>query len=459
MADQKGKLWAGTNRGLSCIDLDSLYTSGKCIIRFVDEEDGYTGQSSKKAVIDAGGNLWIAADDQLIRFDTKIFLTNQVQSGKIILKSIDINHIPVDSILKKHLDPWTSLPLDKTKLKHSENNLIFYYDILNYNNPEKDRFRYILRGYDKNWSNWGEGRKAVYTNLAPGKYSFCVESYNLRTFGQAERLIFEFTILHPWWGLWYLQVVAVSLLLTVVVLITRQYTETIRNKKQKKLEIEKTIVELEMQALQAQMNPHFIFNCVNGIQYYVLANKMDEVLVYLSYFSKVLRESLANATLRVVPLEQEIDFLHSYLKLEQMRFPDKFAYDIRCFDSGEYGNVLIPPMLVQPFAENAIRHGFMHLKKKGSMTIVFEKAGIDLIKCSITDNGIGRDKARLKETSIKNDDRPHSGVITETRIRLFNRLDSPDKYKIVYTDLTKNGMPCGLKVEIYLPMEKGLIAD
>ncbi|MDP3642008.1 MAG: histidine kinase [Bacteroidota bacterium] len=203
------------------------------------------------------------------------------------------------------------------------------------------------------------------------------------------------------------------------------------------------------------MNPYFIFNCVNGIQYYVLANKTDEVLVYLSYFSKVVRESLANATLRLIPLEQEIDFLHSYLKQEQMRFPDKFDYDIRSFKGEEIGFVQLPPMLVQPFAENAIRHGFMNLKKKGRLSLFFEKAGEDVLKCTIADNGIGRNKARLQKGQPQDDDRPHSGTITETRIRLFNTTSSPDKYKIVYTDLSKNGKPCGLQVELYLPMEIG----
>ena len=235
------------------------------------------------------------------------FLSYQSNTGKVVLKSLEVKNEPVDSTFKSSFDPRTLLPIKKMNFKHSENDLVVYFDILNYTNPAKDRFRYMLKGYDKDWNPWSEGRRAVYTNLPPGDYTLCVESYNLRTLTQAGPLNLEFTILRPWWRIWYLNVLALLILLTMAVLITRKYTEAARNKQQKKSEIEKKIVELEMQALQAQMNPHFIFNCMNGIQYFVLANKMDEVLAYLSDFSKVVSRSLESATLRMIPLEQEIE--------------------------------------------------------------------------------------------------------------------------------------------------------
>ena len=453
LADQNGKLWAGTNKGLNCIDLDQLYRTGKYVIRFMDEEDGYTGQSSKKGVIDQEGNLWIAANDQLIRLNTKNFHSSDSNTVKIIIKSLEINGMPANDILKTELDPWTSLPSGHFNLKYSENDLAFFYDILNYNNPGKERFRYILKGYDETWSHWGTSRKAVYTNLPSGEYTFCVEACNLRSLGHIEPLEVKFTILHPWWGLWYVQILAILLVVALAGLIIRKYIQIDRNREHRKSEIEKKIVQLEMQALQAQMNPHFIFNCVNGIQYYVLANKMDAVLSYLSDFSKVVRESLGNATLRVILLEQEISFLNSYLRLEQMRFPDKFDFVISSNLIEIGGTLLIPPMLVQPFAENAVRHGFGQIERKGYLSIIFETEGEDIVKCTISDNGIGREKARLSNGFSPINDRPHSTLITGTRMRLFNPPGSSVRYKIEYTDLFENGKPIGLKVELYMPME------
>ena len=171
-------------------------------------------------------------------------------------------------------------------------------------------------------------------------------------------------------------------------------------------------------------------------------------------FSKVVGESLANATVRVVPLSQEMAFLNSYLRLEQMRFPEKFRYEIKTSREINPELIRIPPMLVQPFAENSIRHGFRGKETGGFLVIGFEEAGRDRLKCTISDNGTGRDKSGKYTSGQKENDRLHSAAITETRIRLFNTPEEPDKYHIVYTDLFDDGSPCGLKVELYIPVEK-----
>ncbi|MEI7525662.1 MAG: two-component regulator propeller domain-containing protein [Mariniphaga sp.] len=455
LADQNGKLWAGTNMGLNVIDLNELYRSREYRIRFLDEEGGYSGQSSKSAVMDTSGRLWIGAIDGVIMLNTKEFNSSVAHNGTIILKSLEINNTPAVDILDEELDKWRSVPLGKFSLKYSENDLVLNFDILNYSNPGKERFRYMLTGYDQEWSQWSERRRAVYTNLPPGNYTLRVESNNLQTSSKANPLKVEFTILYPWWGLWYLQLLALLLLTVSIAIIIRNYIAAERKKENQKSEIEKKIVQLEMQALQAQMNPHFIFNCVNGIQYYVLANKMDEVLAYLSDFSKVVRESLENATLRAISLEQEIEFLNSYLRLEKMRFPDRFDYTIHCHGLDNDGLILIPPMVVQPYAENAIRHGFGELNRKGELSIMFEKRGNSILKCTITDNGIGRINSRNRGEISPINDRPHSTRITESRIQLFNSPGSPAEYRIVYTDLSENDNSCGLMVELYLPLEMG----
>lgn len=455
VADQKGKLWAGTNVGLNCIDLDSLYNQGKYIIRFIDEEEGYTGQMAKKAVLDHSGNIWMSGGDQLIRLNTNDLLTYQANYGKVVLKSLQINNHHIDSLLQTKINSWTLLPNEYFNLKHTDNDLIFSIDVFNYYNRSKDRFRYKLEGYDNDWNEWSTSREAVYTNLPPGKYKFIAESINLYTLTQTEPLYFEFTIWHPIWGKWQIQVILIFLLFVLIAIIVGRYVENEKQKQKQKSDTEKTIAQLEMQALQAQMNPHFIFNCINGIQYYVLSNKMDEALAYISDFSKVVRGSLENASINLVPLEKEIEFLNSYLKLELMRFEGKFDYKITCNNIENPGSVFLPPMLIQPYVENAVRHGFMQLNKKGHLAVVFEKVAEDMLKCTITDNGVGRKKANLNEEIPDAEERLHSGSITEKRIRLFNSPSQPEKYRIVYTDLIQNGSIAGLKVELYIPLENG----
>ncbi len=451
--DKKNHLWAGTNLGLHCIQLDSLYSSNKNIIRFFDEEEGYTGQAAKHAVIDKSNNLWLGDNDKLIKVNTGEFRAYQPEELQIELVLFEINHIPSDSLNISGSNNWEKIPKENLRLKFDQNNLDFYFDVVNYLNPQKDRFRYRLEGYDKQWSHWSASRRAVYTSLPPGKYKLFVESYNLRTLQHCEPLIISFIIRQPWWGLWYLQLLASVIVLALAGFIVRKYYERKRRQQLVKTETEKKIAELEMQALQAQMNPHFIFNTINGIQSFILGNKTEEVLNYISDFSRIVRFSLENASSGKVSLEHKIAFLNSYLRLEQMRFSDKFEFEINTLKIGNPASIHVPPMLVQPFVENAIRHGFMKLKRKGRLLIEFELTGTDILKCTITDNGVGREKARNSNLLNDSGNRLHSLQITGTRLNLYNTPDAPGKYHIDYTDLVKNGKPAGLKVEIYMPAD------
>lgn len=452
--DRNGNLWAGTNLGINCIDLSKLYRTGKCIINFYDDDEGFSGQTAKRVAFDTDGNLWIGADDRLIKLDTRKVKTRKTKPGKIILTGLDINHLPHQFVLTTDLDHCTQFVEKEFVLHHSENNLVFFFDILNYLNPQKDRFRYFLKGYDKKWSDYNESRRAVYTNLREGEYVFCVESYNINTGEKGIPLELKFVIHHPWWKLWYVQVLFVILILVFTYLTVKKTIATVKQQERQKVELEKKIAQLEIQALQAQMNPHFIFNSINSIQYFVLSNKTDEVLSYLSDFSKIVRASLDNVTKKMVSLDQEIDFLKSYLRIEKMRFPKRFDFSVKIMGDMDTLSIMIPPFLIQPFAENAVRHGFLYKRSPGQLSITIEMLERDVIRCSIIDDGVGRIKAREIEGLSEDSGRLHSSEITETRIRLFNPPGQRAKYKVVYTDLfNAAGEMSGLKVEIYIPVD------
>ena len=444
VTDKSGFLWVGTNLGLNCVDLNKLYDLNEYHIRHFDKEEGYNGQSSKKAVIDSQNNLFIASNNKLIKLNTNQLLGNKTEPIGIILKSLSINQQPVTNNIINGINQKS------LQLKYTQNNFLFHFDILNYINPKKDLFRYRLVGFDKEWSEWAKSRQANYTNLSSGKYVFRVESLNQNTHNKAEPLVIEFFIPYPFWELWYFQLIVVLLAGAIIVIVTKKLVDRKRFKQLRETEIERKLLELEMQALQAQMNPHFIFNCISGIQYCILDNKLDEVMDYLSDFSKVVRISLENASHNFIPLEKEIDFLYSYLRLEQMRFQDKFDFEILHQNVTNKGLVFIPPMMVQPFAENAIKHGFSTIKRKGILSIEFETIDGNILRCTITDNGNGRSDAPVNKPKKTQDDRIHSSSITDMRIQLFNQ---PENFKIKYTDLFENDVLCGLKVELFLPFK------
>lgn len=148
-------------------------------------------------------------------------------------------------------------------------------------------------------------------------------------------------------------------------------------------------MELEQQQYRSQMNPHFIFNCLNSIQHYIVHNDVIAANKYLSEFASLMRKTLENNKLHAISLQQEIDYLNSYLMLEQMRFENKFTYEITCDKNINTVDTQILPMVIQPFAENAIVHGLCYLEKDGKLSVSFEKQN-DYLVCKIDDNGIGR---------------------------------------------------------------------
>lgn len=231
---------------------------------------------------------------------------------------------------------------------------------------------------------------------------------------------------------------------------------TEKNKKieTQKREIEIVNRELEKRMLRAQINPHFIFNSLNSIQHFITADEKLPALKYLSKFSKLLRQSLENSVSVNVPLAEEIQLLETYLELESLRFDQKFTYAIETDDDLDIHETEIPILLVQPFVENAVLHGFQiqegRADKNRHLNIRFADGGQHIV-CTIRDNGIGRAAAaRLKNENIGN--RPSRGLsVTEQRLALLYPEDA-NPNAIAIHDLTNaDGQPCGTEVIVQIP--------
>src|SRR6187401_3181418 len=174
-----------------------------------------------------------------------------------------------------------------------------------------------------------------------------------------------------------------------------------------------------MQALRAQMNPHFIFNCLSSINKFILKNDTDTASDYLTRFSRLIRQSLTNPQLSLIPLSDEIEMLRLYLDMERLRFSESFKYNIVYENTIEPETIYIPPMLLQPFCENAIWHGLMHKEGQGKLDIVMSMEK-DQLKCVITDNGIGKAKAAELKSRSGEKEKSFGLKITTERLSLFN---------------------------------------
>jgi hypothetical protein len=212
-----------------------------------------------------------------------------------------------------------------------------------------------------------------------------------------------------------------------------------------KSELQHQASELEMQALRAQMNPHFIFNCLSSINRFILKTETEAASNYLTKFSRLIRMVLNNSKKPFISLEDELEMLCLYLDMEKLRFKDSFDYSITFTNSIDDGNVFVPPLLLQPFAENAIWHGLMHKEGQGHLEI---KLSMDkkVLTCVITDNGVGRNKAaEFKRKSVEKQKSMGLQITTE-RLALLNK-DHDEQTFFNIEDITDNeGKSAGTRV-------------
>lgn len=249
--------------------------------------------------------------------------------------------------------------------------------------------------------------------------------------------------------------VLISFIIVVLLLSFLQIRNILLGRKNEKLvnenmrkALQHKTSEMEMQALRAQMSPHFIFNCLNSINRFIVKNEPQAASDYLTQFSRLIRFVLNNSKKAWIPLEDEIDMLRLYLDMEKLRFKDAFSYQFVYGDGVDPSGLFIPPLLIQPFVENAIWHGLMHKRGYGIVTLSFFVEG-DLLYCSILDNGIGRSiTANSGDPSAKT--HKSMGIqITRDRLALINGEMKDEKVMFTIEDLTdQTGTACGTKVNL-----------
>ena len=223
--------------------------------------------------------------------------------------------------------------------------------------------------------------------------------------------------------------------------------------RQRKLKANQQKAELEQKQLRAQMNPHFIFNCLNSIQHFVVINDVKKANKYLTGFASLMRQTLENSKDGIITLQKELVYLNSYLELELMRFKDKFIVEIICPGNINATAITIPSMIIQPFVENAIRHGLCFLNDRaGELAIKFHLKGNDLY-CEIDDNGIGRAQSRKLKENANIIYESQGMALTQKRLALVSK-GSGTEYTISIKDkVDQQNDAAGTTVIIKFPVE------
>ena len=211
------------------------------------------------------------------------------------------------------------------------------------------------------------------------------------------------------------------------------------------------LARAETKALRAQMNPHFIFNSLNSINNFVTDQKHEIASDYLLRFSKLIRLILDNSRSETIPLDKELETLQLYVQLESIRFDDHFKYMVNIAENTNTGSIMIPPMLLQPFIENAIWHGLMQKRAKGTITVDIREEEEKFLHVSITDDGIGREKsAEMKSKPATH--RSHGLKVTSERIDIMNKLNSTGAEVRIIDLKDGQGIALGTRVELIIPV-------
>lgn len=208
---------------------------------------------------------------------------------------------------------------------------------------------------------------------------------------------------------------------------------------------------LALKSLRGQMNPHFIFNALNSVNHYISQNDERKANRYLSDFSKLMRMVMDSSKHSLVPLTEELEMLRLYLQLEHTRFNDKFDYTVEISESLADSDFELPPMLIQPYLENAVWHGLRYLDEKGKLGLVFESVGNELL-VTITDNGIGREKSKELKTHNQKKQASIGMQNIENRIVIMNDLFSTN-IRVEISDAYPGSLYCGTKVKLYIPQQ------
>jgi ligand-binding sensor domain-containing protein len=442
------------------------YTSNNNSFEHFTRQDGLPGNNCNSLAMDKNGFLWIATSQGLSRYDTasKSFLNfagdDMLPSYLAFISTADnenfytcsgnsyykwncnaissqpgnaplyIRHITVNN---------TGVPIKNAyALSYFENNITIQAGVLAPDTNGPADLEYSLND-GSDWIKMENSHTVNFSKLAPGNYTI-----RLRQKGNANLLTILFRIQSPWWKKgWFITTALLLVVLAGAILLKRRITAI-----QKEALLKQKVAETEMMALRAQMNPHFIFNCISSIDNFIQDNDKENASAWLNKFAKLIRSILDSSKNEVIPFWKDWETLQLYLELEQLRSDDKFTVEMKAADELLNGHYRIPPLIIQPYVENAIHHGLLHRHDtKGLLKISATLQNSQLVY-TIEDNGIGRQKAAALNALNRLNHNSYGMQMSKERIALFNEQSSD---QVTITDLTNTaGEAAGTKADIRL---------
>jgi len=438
--DLKGRIWLTSSEGISCIDPETF------AIRNFDERHGIRMDGPLRHFsVSPNGELFIGTAQGFIRFHPDSIQVD-TRPPKVVITAFKVNGTAFkpDSLVAEYCS--------EIQLKPRENFFTIEFAALNFTLPEENTFFYQLEGVDADWKEADANRTTTYTKVPPGTYKFRLKAKNKDDVWSAVEKTLTIIVQPPFWKTKWFMALMVFTIGGIVLGGYRFRISQVRQREQLKAAFEKKLAEVEMTALRSQMNPHFLFNCLNSINRFIQCNEPDAASAYLTKFSRLVRLVLDNSRTNTVTLRDELEALRLYLELESMRFVGRFKYVIDVSHELDKTSIDVPPMLIQPYVENAIWHGLMHKESDDCQLILRAYAKAMRLIIEVEDNGIGRAAARELKSKSATLHKSHGMKVTAERIDMINELYQT-KASVEILDLTDaEGRAAGTKVILSLPL-------
>ena len=476
--DRQGRLWLATDIALVRLDPES----GEMIA--YGRKQGLVNDYITAVLCTPDGHVWVSTNDGIARFDPAVERFTPFTQGDGLVNPgyyprskclgpdgtiyfgglLGVDFFHPDRLRDNPARPRMYLaglrvnnevrvwnPSEILRLRHSEQLIEFTFAGMFHTDQAGVRYRTRVEGLQTDWTDLGAQRQIVLAGLPPGTYTFRARAVTRGGVWSEEELAIPFVIRPPFYATLGFQLGLILLVGATILLGIRQRERAIRRRDRREAEINRKMSELEKRALQSQMNPHFIYNAMNSIQQFMIEQDIEGAMRYLTKFSRILRNVLNLSAHSRVPLTDEIDMIRDYLELERMRFPDAFAYRIEVDPAIPIHSLDIPPFLIQPQVENAIRHGLLRKDKPGHLAIRIRPQGPDLL-ISVEDDGIGRAAAQQRKMHDPGASESRGLAILQERLAHLHHGQAAGAFTI--TDLfTADGRPAGTRVDIKIPLD------
>ncbi len=453
---------------------------GSKVLQIFSEQDGLASDICNRLYIE-NSKVWVATSkgvSQLLYKDKKLFFVrNYTMDDGLLSNEINdvVTHMDtiyvattegLSIILEGKKERSSPPPIFITNVQYGAHNILnskdsvfaygnnylkFGFIALTYQQPLKVQYMFRLNGADDTWKLNTSGM-VDYPALLPGEYTFEVKAKKFNS-NWSEIQQFHFIIQAPFWMQNWFYVMIWSLILTILAMTVYYIFRQKRNAKLKKREMQNHMVHLEQQALSALMNPHFIFNALNSIQEYLHKNDTLSANKYLSLFARLTRMNMEAVMKNCVSLEDELERLKLYLNFEKLRFGDKLKYEINIPEDLEIDDLMLPPMVLQPFVENAIWHGLMPLADGGQIIISAKMVDESSYLIIVRDTGIGIVTSKEIKQSQELTHNSKGMKLTKERLDLWSR-SMGGKFDLRIEQVQEaDGIKGGTEVRITLPVK------